>query len=505
MTSAPPHIAMQDRTRTDVVMQDLTPRWVAAVAAVAAAAVPMAAGAHVGGGALILLLPTRLYVAGGVLVVVASFVLVALVPARLFARLESTGIRIGVGRLPGGAALAAAPSLLSLAVAIALLAAGRLGSRDPLENPLPLFVWTVWWIGLTYLHAALGNLWAVLNPWTGLYRALTCAGPLRNWRQWPPLDFPERAAHWPAVICFLPFAWFELIHPSPSDPAVLAAVVAGYLLVHFLGVLSFGEQWLERGEAFSVFFRVVSWLAPVGARRAESRADAGGRCEIEVTAPTLRLLRQAPPDASVVALVLLVLASVSFDGLSRTFTWLGLLGENPLAYPGRTVLMARNTLGLLGMAVALSLAYVIAARLSVRLASAGAPGGSSLGVLALSLVPIAFGYHFAHSLPVFMVDIQQALRAASDPFALGWDLVGTRDLHVMSSLLSDPSWVYAIWHVQVAVIVAAHVAGVAIAHALLLRLVGRAAATALSQLPMLALMIGYTMFGLWLLSAPTAG
>jgi len=108
-------------------------------------------------------------------------------------------------------------------------------------------------------------------------------------------------------------------------------------------------------------------------------------------------------------------------------------------------------------------------------------------------------------LPVFMVDVQQALRAASDPFALGFDLLGTRDLHVMSSLLSDPSWVYAIWHVQVAVIVAAHVAGVTIAHALVLRLVGRASATVVSQLPMLALMIGYTMFGLWLLSAPTAG
>jgi len=74
-------------------------------AAIVAAAFPLAAGAHVGGGALILLLPTHLYVAGGALVVVASFVLVALVPARLFARLESTGIRVEVGRLPGHGAL----------------------------------------------------------------------------------------------------------------------------------------------------------------------------------------------------------------------------------------------------------------------------------------------------------------------------------------------------------------------------------------------------------------
>ncbi|MBI3109127.1 MAG: hypothetical protein HYY95_26745 [Candidatus Rokubacteria bacterium] len=117
-------------------------------AATVAAAFPLAAGAHVGGGALILLLPTHLYVAGGALVVVASFVLVALVPARLFARLESTGIRVEIGRLPGHGALSTTLSLLSLGVAIGLLLAGVLGSRDPLRNPLPLFVWTVWWVGL---------------------------------------------------------------------------------------------------------------------------------------------------------------------------------------------------------------------------------------------------------------------------------------------------------------------------------------------------------------------
>ena len=74
----------------------------------------------------------------------------------------------------------------------------------------------------------------------------------------------------------------------------------------------------------------------------------------------------------------------------------------------------------------------------------------------------------------------------------------------MTSFLSDPAWVYTIWHSQVVVIVAAHVAGVIIAHALTLRLTGRAPAVA-SQLPMLLLMIGYTMLGLWLLSTPAVG
>jgi hypothetical protein len=166
--------------------------------------------------------------------------------------------------------------------------------------------------------------------------------------------------------------------------------------------------------------------------------------------------------------------------------------------------MAPNTLGFLGLFLGLMLAYVAAVRLVPPLARIRLPRAQLIALFALPLVPIACGYHFAHYLPVFLVDVQHAIRAASDPFSRGWDLLGTRDLPVVTSFLSDPARVYAIWHSQVAVIVAAHVAGVIIAHALALRLAGQGRAAA-SQLPMLALMIGYTTLGLWLLSTPAVG
>jgi hypothetical protein len=103
---------------------------------------------------------------------------------------------------------------------------------------------------------------------------------------------------------------------------------------------------------------------------------------------------------------------------------------------------------------------------------------------------------------VFLVDAQHALRAASDPFGRGWNLLGTRDLPVIAALGSDPTRVYAIWTVQVAIIVGAHVAAVIVAHALMLRLAPHPRAATASQLPMTALMIAYTMLGLWLLSTP---
>jgi hypothetical protein len=307
------------------------------------------------------------------------------------------------------------------------------------------------------------------------------------------------------VAGFLAFAWFELVYPAPADPSVLARLVTSYLLVHFAGVLAFGDGWLHRAEPFSVFFGLVSRLAPVGVRdREPGKPGPGPEREVEVTLPALRLLGMDASDASLAAFVLLVLASVSFDGLSRTFAWLGFLGENPLAYPGRTALVVPNTLGFLALYVALALAYIGAVRVSAILAATRLPLAGLVARFAVPLVPIACGYHFAHYLPVFLVDVQYAMRAASDPLARGWDLFRTRDLPVVTSFLSDPERVYAIWHSQVALIVGAHVAGVVVAHALALRLTGQTPRTA-SQLPMLALMIGYTVLGLWLLSAPAVG
>jgi hypothetical protein len=414
-------------------------------------------------------------------------------------RLAALRRRLGVVVLPAG--LPTAASLLVLAAVSVLVVAGVVGSRDPLANPLPLFVWAVWWVGVTYMHAVLGDLWSHVNPWIGLHRLLTARGPLAAWGSRPPLAYPAAAASWPAVAGLAAFTWFELIYPAPLDPAILAGVVGGYVLAHVPAVLLFGPVWLERAETFSVFFRLVALLSPF----VLPPRDAGAAPRaLEVTAPALKLVRADALDASRVVFALVVLAAVSFDGLSRTFTWLALVGANPLVYPGRTALMLPNTLGLVVAFALLAGAFVVTVTLGARLGGGVRGSSPPFGVLALAMIPITCGYHFAHYLPVLLVDAQWALRAASDPFARGWDLLGTRDLHVVTSFLSDPGRVYAIWHAQVGLIVGAHVAGVLVAHALAVRRAARLAAVA-GQVPLLLLMIGYTVLGLWLLSTPAVG
>ena len=456
--------------------------------------------AHTAERGFVLTLPTGLYIAGGTIVVGVSFLLVALVPAANLRMVERAVWR--AGHVPEY--LLTTVSLISFAATVALVLAGHYGTQDPLANPLSLAVWTLWWVGLTMAHALLGNLWLALNPWHGVYVLLGRMPLPARWIGRPPLRYPDWLGYWPAVGLFLGFVWFELIFTVPQNPEILANVVAAYFLLTLVGMLLFGEAvWMRHAEAFSVFFRVVSWLSPLNGRPNEDGTDSAR--EVFVTLPGLGLLRAPPLAVSGVAFVLLMLSSVSFDGLSKTYWWLARIGINPLDFPGRSAVALPNTCGLLATFAGLMACYGAAVSLGHMLA--GRPGrlADKLRSDVVAIVPIALGYHFAHYLTAFLVDVQYAAITFSDPFGRGWDLFGLGDAHVTTSFLTNFASVRLIWHVQIASIVIAHVVAVAIAHLIALRRVGRRRSAIIGQFPMTALMIGYTLFGLWLLSAPAIG
>ena len=449
--------------------------------------------AHAGERGFILLLPTGLFQAGGTIAVAVSFLVVIWIRAAALRRKFERARRalFPVPRSHFGCNVAASAAL------VVLVAAGLAGSRDPLANPLPLSVWTLTWVGLTFAHAVLGYLWPIVNPWTALARLARRLLGRTGGDDAGLLDWREALGAWPAVALLLLFAWFELVHPAPQDPAVLAFAAAGYSVFTVAGMVLFGNGTWERNvEIFSRFFRIVSWIAPLGT------IEEGGARRLALTFPGARLLRVDSLPAAGVVFVVVALATVSFDGLSRTFWWLDLVGENPLEHPGRTALVGRNTLGLAGAAAALLGAYAITA-----VAGAWWSGSSAAAALrrfVVSIVPIAFGYHFAHYLPSFLVDAQYALKALSDPLDLGWNLLGTRDFHVTASFLTHHASVELIWYAQTAAIVAAHVAAVVVLHALAGESREGRLTTIRGELPLTGLMIGYTLFGLWLLSTPVA-
>ncbi|MEL0028780.1 MAG: hypothetical protein VW625_08995, partial [Perlucidibaca sp.] len=92
-------------------------------------------------------------------------------------------------------------------------------------------------------------------------------------------------------------------------------------------------------------------------------------------------------------------------------------------------------------------------------------------------------------------------RQLSDPLGRGWNLLGLRPAPP-TDRLPDMNWV---WHTQVGLILGGHVISVYLAHAEALRCFGTARKAMLSQIPMLVLMMAFTVFGLWILAQPISG
>ena len=455
-------------------MRRLAPIGLWAGLAGAAVLAPADASAHAAERGLILLLPTGYYLAGGALAVAVSFAVLAMAP-----RAVGFGgrVRLRVACPP----VAGLVRWLSFAVSAGLLAAGFLGSTDPLENPLPLTVWTLWWVGYTALTALVGDFWPLLNPWSAP------VGLLRRLGVRPALRLPGGIGYWPALAGLFGFVWLEIVSIAPADPTGLARAVVVYWLAQFAAMLAFGERrWRARGETFSVFFRLIGRIAPL---RFEPR-------RVTLAWPGARLARGPALPLSGWLFVTSLIASISFDGLSATFRWLGLLGINPLDFPGRSAVVPQNTAGLAGAWVVLALAYAVAVAAGARLAGSRAGPARTLGRIGLSLVPIALAYHLAHYLTILMVNAQYAYAIASETLGLG-------QVHVTTSFLNTLRNVEAIWRTQTAIIVGGHVLAVAVAHAIALDLEREPRRAALSQLPLAALMVGLTVLGLWLLSTPT--
>jgi hypothetical protein len=447
--------------------------------------------AHTSERGFILLLPTGYYLLGGALAVAASFLILLTIPADQLKGWCARRLNLLQAKPPSEAWT----SLVSSGVLVLLIIAGYLGSRDPLDNPLPLTVWTIWWVGVTLAHALFGNLWRYLNPWIGPYRILKRTLGVRR------APFAYGFGYWPAVVGLLAFAWFELIHPAPDDPAILAQAIMLYSAVTWIGMALFGEEaWLSRAETFSVFFALIARVAPL---QSESATPGKRQFYLAVPGRALAGLPSLPPSG--ILFVLLTLATVSFDGLSRTFWWLGLNGINPLEFPGRSAVMGINSAGLIALWLALSAAFLVCVWVGRALAGRRGAFWPQAGALAASILPISIGYQFAHYLTSFLVNAQYAAIAVTDPFARGWFESDERMNRVTTSFLSNHEGVTLIWNLQAAGIVVGHVVAVLVAHLITLQREPDRRAMLASQAPLAILMVAYTLFGLWLLSTPAAG
>jgi hypothetical protein len=358
---------------------------------------------------------------------------------------------------------------VALAVAGLVLAAALAGPEDTSRNLAPWAVYVTFWVGLVPASLLLGPVWRVVNPLRLVSRLLRpLVGPPRGTDRLPRLGL------WPAAVALLAFVWLELVPAGRSEPDVVAAWLIGYAVVQVGASLWFGEEWFAAGDGFEVYSTVLARLSVLG-RRDDGR--------VVVRSPLTNAMT-TPARSGLAAVVMVLLGSTAFDGLTRTVWW-----QNG---PGAANDVLSGTLGLAAMVALVSLLYLAGTRLSGRLSRL--PLGRQPRLFAATVLPIALGYTVAHYFSLFALDGQTTWILASNPFGVaGVDLFGTYgnvvDLRAVSADL--------IAYVQVGAVVTGHVLGVTLAHEQALRVAPRAPAS--DQLPLVVVMVLFTVGGLGLL------
>jgi hypothetical protein len=449
-------------------------------------------------------LPLWLYLWGAGAAVAVSFAFLAFFrrPDRAGARRllddESTVASGTVAK-----AVIVALQTVSVAALALVIAAGFWGNQSPFKNIAPVAIWVVWWVGLAYLSACMGNVWAILNPWSAIFGfvdalARKCAGRGGVPTVW---SYPARLGRWPAVIIFLAFAWAELVTPDRDVPFNIAAALTLYSALTWTGFVLFGrEAWLSNAEAFSVFFALLGRFAPL------SFCHDGKGWRWSLRPYAVGLLTRKPLTLSATAFVLLALATITVDGLLETPLWAAvadmLLAKSPSGAfeTAHYAVLASILLCAAPLLFGAAFFGVIAvmSKIAYGVGAAKRPVADLAGQFVLSLVPITIAYHLAHYLSFFLLAGQFTIPLASDPFGYGWDLLGTSLYRIDLSVINART----VWYVAVAAIVAGHMIAVWLSHEMAFQVFGDATAARRSQYPMMALMVGYTMISLWILAQP---
>lgn len=405
--------------------------------------------------------------------------------------------------LPGGLrfALSRPAQALYGAIGVGLLGvaiySGLRGTDAPDRNFALTFLFVTVWLGFPVASLFLGDIFRAFNPWRAVGRLVGRMFGRAVGQEPAHLRYPERLGRWPAAVGLVAFVWLEVVYGAsggvavgviPHDAAVAAIVYSVYT---FAMMALFGvETWVTRGETFSVYFGMFATLGPfevrdgaVGIRRFFSGAT-----------------RWATMPGSI-ALVVASVGTTSFDGgqegafknmiqgLFDRLTDLGIGLSNALR--------GADTIFLVFVLAGIALVYFLGV-LGMRTVRNARPLRELMSGFSHTLIPIALAYLVAHYFSLFVFQEQaQFTYLLSDPLGTGsTDLFATAASGIDYSVLNGKI----IEYTQIGALLAGHVIGLTLAHDRAIAWWDDYRQATQSQYWMLAVMIGLTSFGIYLLT-----
>jgi hypothetical protein len=410
-------------------------------------------------------------------------------------RLEDPGWR----PLPGGIgrSLASRPVEIACgAIGVFLFAltvyAGFEGTQSTTANWTPIFIFVIFWLAPIPLSILFGDVFRAFNPWRAIGRAIAWIARTISRAELPePLAYPAWLGRWPAAAGIFGFAALELVYAGRNQPENLAIAVLVYSAVTFIGMALYGvERWTTRGEAFSMYFNLFSRISVFETRDGE----------VGLRKPLSGLPRLNPVPGTV-ALLMVMIGTVSFDGFTNKRTWnahsadIARFFQDHLSLSPEHSLELTFLLGMTATVLFISGFYWLGI-LGAKSVGGGFSARELAGRFVHSLVPIAAAYVGAHYFTLLLYQGQSLAYLASDPLGHGSDIFGTAGTQVHYGLIGSNVE----WYVKVAIIVCGHVAGLILAHDRAVALYRDARQAVRSQYWMLGVMLGFTLLAIWLVS-----
>lgn len=422
--------------------------------------------------------------------------------------------------------------------------AGLFGSFA--NNIAPVLVWTLWWAGLIFAVALLGNVWCFVCPWDALS---DLASRLSFWKRKASLSLglvlPKQLRNvYPAIALFVVLTWLEMGFGVTNNPRQTAYLGIGMAALAVGCALTFEKKAFCRSFCFvGRVSGMYSMFSPVELRARDTRAcetcttrdclngnEHGAPCPTGLdlgemnestyctlctdcvktcprNQPTFRirslgrdLSRVRTPRMDEAWLALTLLALTAFHGFSMTPVWENLIPGTPDFVSGIRAALGVGELAAFTVGMALVSAVPVAVYAACTWAAAAWTSATGVGFrrlfvgYAYSVLPVALFYHLAHNTTHIVQEGADVVPMLSDPLGRGADLFGTASMHVGALVSQETTWL-----IQIAMILVGHLFGITVAHRISRRLFDDPRAATRSMVPLLVMMVALSVGGLWLM------
>ena len=338
-----------------------------------------------------------------------------------------------------------------------LILPGLIGNENANTSITPLIIWVFFWIGVPVLGLFFGDVYAKFNP-LDIYRA--------------PNSNPKSV--YIATALFLGLTWFELVWNKPGNPTHIGVVFLVLLLITITSKFFLQKDSIEV-DPLHLLHHLYSKL------------------RLTISKPILKNMLENISNLSNLKgmeyFILLMIGTVTYDGLRGTTYWRNLFGASVLD-------IGFSTLAFLSINLIVILSYRFACWFAIKVSGERKNLNEISLLFGHTMLPIAFAYHVTHYLSLLLYESQSLIFRLNDPYGVGWNLFNVNEISI-NYFLSPVT----LWTIQVFVTLAGHMLSVVLAHDLAVKLFGHQQSDK-TQYIFLLITVGLTLQALFVLSVP---